>query len=133
MIKILAEYSIIELIVYGLIGYAGVMALIVSTLIEPPATVSFAGLRAIWLVPSIIALVMLSFSTGEIIYETVTIETQNERLLESRYTPTTNGTTVETKSVTLVNEFWIPFHFLLASIVSMYVMIQILNLLTKIK
>ena len=131
MIKILAEYSIVEIIVYAIIGYSGVLSLIVSTLIEPPSTKSFSGLRAIWLVPSIIALIMLSFSSGEIIYETTTIETHNERLIESRYVATTNGTTVETKSVTLANEFWIPFHFLLASIVTMYVIIQILNLLTK--
>lgn len=120
--------SIIEFIVYGLIAYTGMIVLIISVLKEPPSSRSLAFLRSVFLIPSIIASGILSFS-GVNIYWLTTATSNTIKSLNT--TQTWTESTTQTNTLVLQNPIWITFHFLLFIVMIIYVITQILSLLTK--
>ena len=117
--------SIIEFMVYGLIGYSGIIVLMISVLIEPPTNISLAGVRAIWLMPSVLALTMLMFMSGIVVSDTVTTET----------TITKSNSNVDTEvsvsrsQIQLIEPVWATFHLGLFLVEVMYIIVQVVNIL----
>lgn len=120
--------SIIEFITYGLIGYTGMLTLIISVIKEVPITRSLAIVRAIFLLPSIIAAGIL-MSSGINININTAITSNLIRSINT--TQTWTEATTQTNQIVLQNPVWITFHFLLFIVMSVYVIQQILFLLTK--
>jgi hypothetical protein len=122
----MADISIIEFIVYGLIGYSSILMLIITTVKEVPTERSGSIVRAVYLIPGIIACLIIAGS--------------GDTIVTSDFTNTIvdlNATTVWTESISseisLQNPIWVTFHYLLAIVMIVYVILQILTLFTKIK
>ncbi len=124
----MADLSIIEYLSYGLIGYTGVIILMISVLLNPPTSKSLAGARSIWLMPSVICLSVLMFASG-----TITLETNS-----SSFSTTSNATSevwtetgTQTISYTLVDPVWALIHMSMFLILIIYIIVQVLQILTK--
>jgi hypothetical protein len=122
----MADISIIEFIVYGLIGYSSILMLIITTVKEVPTERSGSIVRAVYLIPGIIACLIIAGS--------------GDTIVTSDFTNTIvdlNATTVWTESISseisLQNPIWVTFHYLLAIVMIVYVILQVLTLFTKIK
>lgn len=120
--------SLIEFLVYGIICYSGILVLVVSVIKEVPTTRSLAIIRAIYLVPCIIAAGILASTGVDITLEDVTT---NNTIRSVNTTQVWTETQTQTSQITLLGNFWIPFHMMLFIIMMVYVMQQILFLLTK--
>lgn len=137
----MATLSIIEFLVYGLIAYSGVVMMIISTIKDVPSTKSGSIYRVIWLLPCAIILLFLAFAVTEITTEsgttTETTTSDYETLNTSDGVVVLNSTTTNTitKSniIYLINPIWITFHFMLFIVLVVYIIIQALNLLTKLE
>jgi hypothetical protein len=130
----LADFSIIEFLVYGGIGYAGVIILMISVLINPPTSVSMAGARSAFLSPSVICMGLLIFASGNVTMgytDTTTNDigynVTNTNQVISNSTITTNTT----DKFILVDPVWTYVHMGLFLILIMYIFIQIVTILTK--
>lgn len=123
---VLTTFSIIEFAVYGLIGYMGIITLIITILTDPPKSVSLSGIRSIWLMPSIICISMLMFASGIITTdsETRTVITTSNATSEA-WTETANVS----KQITLVNPIWATVHFAFFIMMILYIIQQVLTLL----
>jgi len=126
----MADYSIIEFIVYGGIAYLGVALLMVSVLMNPPTSRSLAGARSVFLSPSIICMGLLIFASGNI-----TMNYIDETTIGYNATNTnqviTNSTTTSTDKFILVDPVWTYVHIGFFMILIVYVFIQILQILLK--
>ena len=122
------DISLAEYITYGLIAYTGILVLIVSVIKEVPTTRSLALVRAIFLVPSVIACGILASSGIHI--DVATVTTSN--IIRSvNTTQVWTEATTQTNQIVLQNNVWIPFHGMLFIILSFYIFQQIMFLLTK--
>ena len=121
----MSEVSIIELIVYGLIGYPAIIFLIASSFKESTGTASkISVVKAIWIIVPIIAMYMLASAGATIHVETISSTLTN-----------TNTTEVWTETVSrdivLVNPVWITLHWLLFTVLVLYFMWNMLRLFTQ--
>ena len=119
------DISLIEFIVYAVIGYTGAVMLVISAFRETPTGKAQSIVRAMYLVLSIIAIVILAGSGVEIQTETVTSTLVNMNTTEA-------WEETVTQTYTLQNPVWITFHYLLAVVMMVYVILQILILFTKV-
>ena len=119
------DISLIEFIVYGIIGYTGAVMLVISAFRETPTNKAQSIVRAMYLILSIISIMVLSGSGLEIQTETTssTITSLNT---------TEVWTEVVSHTYTLQNPIWITFHYIIAVVMAVYVILQILTLLTKV-
>lgn len=122
----MATLSIIEFAVYGLIAYSGILMMIISTIKEVPATKSGSIYRVIWLLPCAIICLFLAFGVQDVSLENSTNTITNLNTTEV-YTENINSI------INLVNPIWVTFHFMLFIILTIYIIIQALNLLTKLE
>ena len=122
------EISIIEFVTYGLIAYAGMLVLIISVIKEVPTTRSLAIIRAIFLMPSVIASGILASSGVNIDFSSVNT---NNLIRSVNTTQVWTETTTQTNTVILQNPVWIKFHFMLFIVLIVYIIIQILFIFTK--
>jgi hypothetical protein len=122
----MADLSILEFGVYGLITYSSLLMLIISTIKEVPTERSGSVLRGIWLVPGIICAFILS-SSGIII---VTSDVTNTIVAVNT---TEVWTETISSSISLQNPIWVTVHMLIFFVLIVYVIIQVLTLFTKIK
>ena len=122
----MADLSIIEFIVYGFIAYVSVLMLIITTVKQVPTESSGSIVRAVYLIPGIIACMIIAGGGDTIITSDFTNVIRD-----------LNTTTVWTESITseiqLQNPIWITFHYLLAIVLTVYVILQVLTLFTKVK
>jgi len=126
--------SIIEFTVYGFITYASLLMLIISVVKETPSGKSQSILRAMWLIPGIITASLLAGMGDQVNFETTDITTTEVIINGSSGAAITNSTitTQETPKVFLVNSVWVTVHTMIFLSLLVYVVIQILTLLTKI-
>lgn len=118
------EISLVELFVYGLFAYSGMIVLIISVIKEVPNTKSLSIVRAIYLIPSIIAAGVLtqigpSISTTSV-QNTITALNTSEVFQE-----------VITTEITIQNDIWALFHLMLFLVMMIYVISNILLLATR--
>lgn len=84
--------------------------------------------RAIYLVPGIIAAAILAFSGRDLLIRTETI---SNVIKDLNTTETWTEAIITESQIELQNEVWITFHFLLFIVMVVYVISQMLILLTK--
>lgn len=118
--------SIIEFCVYGLIAYSGILMMIISTIKEVPSSKSGSIYRVIWLTPCAIVCLFLAFGVTDITMQNSTSVITNLNTTEV-YTEDTNNI------IFLENPIWVTFHFMLFIILVIYIILQALNLLTKLE
>lgn len=127
----MAEYSIVEFIVYGLVGYSGIVMLLSSAFREIPATKSGSVIRAIWVLPSIYCLIMLAGISGTIYLDEGV--TTNELIYNGTDSSliTNSTTTVTPNSIVLVEPIWGTVHIIFYMMLIIYFIWNILQLLVK--
>ena len=124
----MSDINIIEFLVYGLIAYASMLMLIISTIRESPFTESQSLARAIFMVPGIVCAFILAGSGVNITMETVnTINLTNDTIANVQIF--SEDTTTDSAYV-LINPVWGAVHIMLGSIMSIYVLMQMLMLLS---
>ena len=127
----MAEISLIELIVYSVITYTGVIGLIVSAFRTTPQNqADQSATRVIWLIPSIFTAFMLASSGAAINLEDTTVTSIQVNL---NTTETWQETVTTSQTMTLVNPVWVTLHLLLFFILLIYVIINILTAFTRIR
>jgi hypothetical protein len=127
----LGEISIIEFIVYGLVGYSGIVLLIASAFKELPATKNLAVIRSIWIMPCIFMMYVLASAGAPIILQDEVIVTtlnynETSNMLVSNSTETTQA-----KQVSIVNPVWVTVHLLFFIMLVIYFIWNMLQLLVK--
>lgn len=122
----MADLSIIEFIVYAIIGYSGMLMLIIQVIKAPPDEKSGSIVRVVYLIPSIIACLIIAGSA-----DTITTQDYTNTIIDL------NTTSVWTEAITseieLANPIWITFHYLMAIVMMVYTITQVLTLFLKIK
>lgn len=128
----LLDISLIEFIVYGLVGYTGAVLLVISAFRETPDGKAQSIVRAMYLTLSMISIMILAGSGVNI-----TTETPPTTIIEI-YNGTgdlvTNSTSygAAPAAFVLLNPIWIIFHYMLAVVMLVYIILQILILFTKV-
>ena len=120
------EISILEFGVYGLITYSSLLMLIISTIKEVPTEKSGSVYSSIWLIPGILCAFILASSGINI----VTSDTTNTI---TSVNTTEVWTETISSSIVLQNPIWVTVHLLIFMVLIVYVVLQVLNLFTKIK
>ena len=121
----MSEVSIIELIVYGLIGYPAIIFLIASSFKESSGTAKISVVKAVWIIVPIVAMYMLSSAGAQI--DLVTQTTLNYNVTSNLLT--SNSTTTDT--ITLVNPVWVTLHWMMFMVLVLYFMWNMLRLFTQ--
>ena len=121
----MADISILEFIVYGFITYSSLLMLIISTIKEVPTERSGSIVRGIWLIPGVITAFILASSGINI----VTSDTTNTI---TSVNTTEVWTETISSSIVLQNPIWVTVHLLIFVVLIVYVVLQVLNLFTKI-
>ena len=124
----MADISILEFIVYGLVCYTGIIMLIISAFRESPSTVSQSMVRVIWLIPSIICAFLLASAGQTITLYDVIIES------DSGSSGSHSGLFIsghEHYTITLLAPVWVTLHFLFFIVMLLYVIINVLMLFIK--
>ncbi len=127
----MGEISIIEFIVYGLVGYSGIVLLVASAFKELPATKNLAVIRSIWIMPCIFMMYVLASAGAPIILQDEVIVTtlnynETSNILVSNSTETTQA-----KQVSIVNPVWVTVHLLFFIMLVIYFIWNMLQLLVK--
>ena len=121
----MSEVSIIELIVYGLIGYPAIIFLIGSSFQESSGTAGkISVVKAIWIIVPIIAMYMLASAGALISIDTVTSTLINTNTTEV-WTETVD------RNITLVNPVWVTLHWMMFMVLILYFMWNMLRLFTQ--
>lgn len=127
----MATISILEFIVYGLIAYSSVLMLIISTIKRVPAETITDLTRNIWFLPGIFCLFIMSQAGVDIL---VTSSTTTEDVMNSSsLTLLTNSTTTHQEKIELQNPVWITIHIMLFLVMIVYVITNLVQVLTKTK
>lgn len=127
------DYSIIEFGVYGFFAYGNVLILMLTMIIDVPKTRALTLARSMYAIPGIFSAVILSGQGVNIVFPTTITNSTTSLYNATTNTIITNSTTITTEGVKnlLVNPIWIYFHGLLAAILIVFVIFQILQLLTS--
>ena len=126
------EISLIEWVMYGIIGYSGIIMLIVSVFISTPLTKSQTVTRSLYMLVSVVACFMLA-NTGINIttenYETTTSQQYYDNF--GSQVILLNGTSSTTSHFThAIDSQWIAIHSLMGIMMTFYVVTQLFTLLT---
>lgn len=116
--------SLIEFFVYGFVGYGGVLMMIISVIRDVPTKRKLTSIRVIFLIPSMIACAFLSGSGPDIVFTT-----EDHTITNLNTTEVWTDTSVN--KITLVNEAWILFHYMLFLMLMIYIFVQLLLMLTQ--
>ncbi len=127
----MSEVSIIELIVYALIGYPAIIFLVGSSFQESSgAAGKISVVKAIWIIVPIIAMYMLASAGALITMEHEVVNTLGYNTTNTNQV-ITNSTTITDNTITLVNPVWITLHWLLFTVLVLYFMWNMLRLFTQ--
>lgn len=118
----MVDISIIEFGVYGLLAYTGMLMLIISSFGKQEQSSTGQALRVVYLVPSMIAALLLSFLGGS------SIDMPANIILD------VNSTNVwtETHTIDIVNTAWGAIHMLMFLVMLIYVMWNVIGIFTTI-
>ncbi len=120
----MAELSIIEFFVYGLIGYGGLIGVVSSAFRDIPSQKSQSVGRVVWLIPSAIMLLVLGTAVTEITFEDSTNFIFNVNTTEA-YTEDIDN------KVMLINPVWVSIHLMFFMVMVIYIITNVLNLFAK--
>ena len=122
--------SIVEFLVYALITYAGVLGLIVSAFKSSSGGTESNTLKIIWLIPCLFTAYILAGADADITLDSGTTTSINTNL---NTTEVWSEAITHTAKYTLINDVWSAVHLLFFLILLIYVLINIITLLTKIR
>ena len=127
----LLNISLIEFLVYAVVAYPGLIALIFSTQREVPLkTRRMTLVRSMYMVPSIICFILLAGSGVFIFYDsghTIVTEVFNG----TTGVLITNSTEIfSPQQVELQNPVWVTIHYLFALVLAIYMFTQIFTMLS---
>ncbi len=126
----MGEISIIEFIVYGLVGYSGIVLLIASAFKELPATKNLAIIRSIWIMPCIFMMYVLASAGAPIMLQDESITTAT--LINTNTTEVwTETVTKEATQISIANPVWVTVHLLFFIMLVIYFIWNMLQLLVK--
>lgn len=125
------DISIIEFLVYAIVGYTPLIILYITLVKEAPATKTGTIQRVIFIVPGLIAVGVLAGSGLNINMEFVDTSTNSTIYNATSGDLITNSTVISqtTEKFILMNPVWILFHSFLFTLYSFYIILQILQLL----
>jgi hypothetical protein len=126
----LGEISIIEFIVYGLVGYSGIVLLIASAFKELPATKNLAVIRSIWIMPCIFMMYVLASAGAPIILQD-SFDTTATLINTNTTEVWTETVTTNSKIVSIANPVWVTVHLLFFIMLVIYFIWNMLQLLVK--
>ncbi len=127
----MSDISIIELVVYGIVGYTGIILLIASSFRELPATKSQSTIRSIWILAPMFCMYMLANAGATIFIDDGTTVTTNI-FNATTNNPITNSTVTTTpNSITLYQPVWVTLHGLFFTMLLIYFVWNMLQLLVK--
>ena len=124
----MATISILEWGVYGFIAYSSLLMLIISTIKEVPETKFSGYLRSVFMIPGIICAAILASSGVNI--ET-NVDTTSSIIKNLNNTDTWSQSISNTTNIVLQNPVWQSVHYVIMIVLVIYVIVQILNVLTK--
>ena len=127
----MGEISIIEFIVYGLVGYSGIVLLVASAFKELPATKNLAVIRSIWIMPCIFMMYVLASAGAPIILQDEVIVTTLNYNETSNALVSNSTETTQAKQVSIVNPVWVTVHLLFFIMLVIYFIWNMLQLLVK--
>ena len=127
----MGEISIIEFIVYGLVGYSGIVLLVASAFKELPATKNLAVIRSIWIMPCIFMMYVLASAGAPIILQDEVIVTTLNYNETSNVLVSNSTETTQPKQVSIVNPVWVTVHLLFFIMLVIYFIWNMLQLLVK--
>ena len=119
----MADISVIEFAVYGIIAYGSLIMLVISAIKETPSTASSSMTRAMYFIPGMICALVIGGSG-----EGITLATISSQVLNSSDVAVT---VTETSEITLLNPIWIAVHYMIFIVMLLHVILQSLMLLTK--
>ena len=126
----MGEISIIEFIVYGLVGYSGIVLLIASAFKELPATKNLAVIRSIWIMPCIFMMYVLASAGAPIMLQDESITTAT--LINTNTTEVwTETVTKEATQISIANPVWVTVHLLFFIMLVIYFIWNMIQLLVK--
>ena len=124
----MADISLIEVIFYGFLELISITMLILSVIKEAPLGKSSSIVRSIYMLPGIISSGILGMSGPNIIFQTAsTVNT----IKSINTTQVWTEATTQTNLIPLQNPMWQTFHFMIMVTLVVYVIIQVVILLTK--
>jgi len=118
----LVDISIIEFGVYGLLAYTGMLMLIITSFGKQEASSTGQALRVVYIIPSMIAALLLSFLGGS------SIDMPSNVIVDI------NSTNVwtETHVIDIVNTAWGSIHLLMFLVMLIYVVWNVIGIFTTI-
>ena len=122
--------SIVEFLVYALITYAGILGLIVSAFRSGSGGSESNTLKIIWLIPCLFTAYILAGADDEITLDSGTTTSINTNL---NTTEVWSEAITHTSKYTLLNDVWSTVHLLFFIIILIYILLNIIMLLTKIR
>lgn len=127
------DYSIIEFGVYGFFAYGSMLMLMITMIRDVPATRALTLARSMYAIPGIFSAVILSGFSPKIMFPIINTNSTtlgynvSSGLIQDRFAENTTAVTANI----LVNPVWTYFHGLLAAILIIFVIFQILQMLTS--
>lgn len=127
------DYSIIEFGVYGFFAYGSMLMLMITMIIDVPKTRALTLARSMYTIPGIFSAVVLSGFGVNIVFPSMVTNSTTSVYNATTNLIMTNSTIITTESTKnlLANPVWIYFHGLLAAILIVFVIFQILQMLTS--
>ena len=122
----MAELSIIELIVYGIVGYTGIVLLVSSAFREIPSGKSGSVIRSIWVLAPLFCMYMLAQAGQTIVFQEITEIGYNATVVNEVIL---NSTTVN--SITLIQPVWVTLHGLFFTMLLIFFIWNMLQLFVK--
>ena len=122
--------SLLEFLVYALITYTGVLALIISAFRTGGLSSDGNSLRIIWLIPCLFTAYILAGAE-----ETITLDSGSTTSININLNTTEawQETITHSGQYTLLNDVWSAVHFLFFIIILLYILLNVIILLTKIR
>ena len=120
----MVDISLVEFAVYGFVAYTSILMLIISAIRDVPTAKALSIIRAIYLIPGVIAAGILAQAGPTIITSSV------QNTIRS-----VNTTEVWTETIVsqypLQNEIWAVFHVLIMLVLFIHIFTQLMILMTK--
>ena len=119
----MADVSIVEFGVYGLIAYSSFIMLLTSISKEVPTEKSYAIMRCFLLMPGLICAAVIA-STG--VNLTTSSDATNSIIKNLNNTDTWSTTLTNTTNIVLQNPIWVTIHYMLFAVFLIYIIMQIM-------
>lgn len=125
----MSDFSIIEFAVYGFIAYSSVLMLLISAIKDIPDGRDLATPRMVYMAFGVIFAFVLMSAGGTISLQTTS---SYETTVSNATSEVFTAAKTETNNITLMNPpVWILAHFLIATMLIIYIIIQALTILAK--